>query len=682
MALWTRRREREALDAAVERRVAVGAMSGSGYYPTGTNDNWWADLAALSKDTFRASAAVYRCVQTIAANMAALDIEVVDPDGKPNERHHIVELFNRKPNPDWSARVLKELMFSQLELRGETFLYVDRGPTGGPAQALWPIFDRIEVVIDDTGDQDTITGYRVRRGRRDRALLPDEVMWLRYPHPDQRWGCVSPLSSGRFAAELDAYAKAWQAGELRNGGRVDTVVYLGDLPEEEFNKTVAAFQARHMGPANAGRPLFTAGAVPSKVDRLGMTPVEMSYIDTRVKNLEEIALAFGVPIDLLAGRTTYENRRAAKTELWSETLVPKLEVVAGEIDRQLLPDLAETARFDTSQVEALQENQDAIFGRVSRVTYADVLTIDEARALIGKDPLPGGAGAVTLTAYRSKYKQAGGSGTAEARAALTTVEVRAARQVALPRREVLRAYDALESSWVRAVARLADKQETHVLGHIRKVARSAAGTGVEVREAANPADMYDVAYWTSRTVDMLDDAAAITWRTGAADIADALGLSLDLFDGRVLAAMRARLDTLAGQITATTFDVIESRLLEAGVAEGASIDDLAKAVRSVFTDLSTWRAEAIARTETVGGYNAASRTVAAASGVVAAREWLATSDTRTRDSHAELDGHRTAGLDDPYPNGLMHPGDPGGSPEETVNCRCVELYVLAEEDPE
>lgn len=65
------------------------------------------------------------------------------------------------------------------------------------------------------------------------------------------------------------------------------------------------------------------------------------------------------------------------------------------------------------------------------------------------------------------------------------------------------------------------------------------------------------------------------------------------------------------------------------------------------------------------------------------KQWDATLDGRTRDSHAALDGEiREA--DEEFSNGLMFPGDPAGSASEVVNCRCAVLqrarWVLDEDE--
>lgn len=54
------------------------------------------------------------------------------------------------------------------------------------------------------------------------------------------------------------------------------------------------------------------------------------------------------------------------------------------------------------------------------------------------------------------------------------------------------------------------------------------------------------------------------------------------------------------------------------------------------------------------------------------KQWDATLDGRTRDSHAQVDGEIRE-LDKPFSNGLMYPGDPSGGAAEVINCRCALL---------
>lgn len=61
-------------------------------------------------------------------------------------------------------------------------------------------------------------------------------------------------------------------------------------------------------------------------------------------------------------------------------------------------------------------------------------------------------------------------------------------------------------------------------------------------------------------------------------------------------------------------------------------------------------------------------------GVKVKKQWRATLDNRTRDSHRLLDSE-TIDLDDTFGNGLKYPREPGGALSEICNCRCRLRYV-------
>lgn len=697
-----------------------------------------------------ATTAAYRCVTTLAQNAASVPLPVL-VNGEAREDHPVSILFER-PNPLMSGRVFREGLFARCEWRGESFVYLDRGPTGtGPVQGMWPIFRPVSpIVSQEHTDTDpgviaalgesgveVLAGYQIRlKGGRRLGLLPSEVLWLRYPDPDDPWGALAPWKAAQHAASLDGKARAWQAAELDSGGRPAGVIYLGDLEEEAFRKASAAWRSIMSGPKSANRHLLVAGPQQAKVDRLGFTAAEVGYLETRKWSLEETCLAFGVPKDHLVGGSTFENQRVAKTSLWSERIVPSLEVLLGEADRQILPEPGEELSADLSGVEALQERADAMVERLAVLLEHDATTLDEARAEVGLEPLPGGQGNLTLSAYRAAVQGPGAPPaeqvarsllagrraerlhvTARGMVRLTppttapVVPVPVQRAAVRAGRKpdsaaaVVRAYERHETAGRRACGRLADAMEKAVLDRWKAATRKALptaegavlpehtiarvsggrpivaladGTEREVRVSVD--DLLDPTFWTERSRDLLESFIAGVWDDGGSSLAGGIGLSFDRFDPLVLEQMRARLTILAGQVTDTTRRAIAEGVLEPGVAEGKSIPDLADDLRAVFTDLRTWRAETIARTETVSGYNASSRIVALNSGgIVTGRTWLAASDSRVRDSHVDMDGEEVRDLTSPYSNGLMHPGDPSGKPAETINCRCVETYLLDED---
>jgi len=133
------------------------------------------------------------------------------------------------------------------------------------------------------------------------------------------------------------------------------------------------------------------------------------------------------------------------------------------------------------------------------------------------------------------------------------------------------------------------------------------------------------------------------------------------------------------EITDTTREYIRIALSR-GALNGLGVDDVVKEMQALVSDLSTKRARAIARTETVGAANKAAVVVANDSGLVLNKTWQAVHDKRTRHDHVLADG-KTIAMDEYFKIGgydMLQPGDRGGkdgkpkvAARELVNCRCV-----------
>jgi hypothetical protein len=118
-----------------------------------------------------------------------------------------------------------------------------------------------------------------------------------------------------------------------------------------------------------------------------------------------------------------------------------------------------------------------------------------------------------------------------------------------------------------------------------------------------------------------------------------------------------------------------------GIATGMSYDQVAKQIsyKMVGTEYKDGgalaRAKTIARTEghriqCQAGMDACYK--AKDMGADVLKQWDATLDAKTRESHQQVDGE-VRELDDKFSNGLMFPGDPSGGAAEVVNCRCALL---------
>lgn len=158
-------------------------------------------------------------------------------------------------------------------------------------------------------------------------------------------------------------------------------------------------------------------------------------------------------------------------------------------------------------------------------------------------------------------------------------------------------------------------------------------------------------------------------------------------DARALAVARAleRRNMLA-RVADEVYARVRAEVAKA-VAVGTSGEDLADIIEGIFDTTGTpyWenRAAVVARTETLAALNGGRYDghvwTANRLGGAFERVWVATFDTRTRDSHRKAEGQRAA-LDGAFavgepPSMLRWPGDPLGPPEETIQCRCTTILV-------
>ena len=140
-------------------------------------------------------------------------------------------------------------------------------------------------------------------------------------------------------------------------------------------------------------------------------------------------------------------------------------------------------------------------------------------------------------------------------------------------------------------------------------------------------------------------------------------------DSKISQGLYARLgedvDMLKKKITAQ---------VSRGISTGMSFKQVAKQLEG-YTNIGYNRALRIARTE---GHRIQCQSTMDAcytakdKGAEVVKQWDATLDAKTRESHVAVDGEWKE-LDEKFSNGLMMPGDPSGGAAEVVNCRCALL---------
>ena len=126
-----------------------------------------------------------------------------------------------------------------------------------------------------------------------------------------------------------------------------------------------------------------------------------------------------------------------------------------------------------------------------------------------------------------------------------------------------------------------------------------------------------------------------------------------------------------------------SSVIARGVISGDSIPKIARNIGKETGSSNEKAMLRYARTAMTGAQNAGRLETmrdARDMGIKVKKLWIATLDDRTRDAHAELDGH-TAEIDEPFNSTLgpiMYPGDPGADDANIWNCFIGETKIASD----
>jgi HK97 family phage portal protein len=213
------------------------------------------------------------------------------------------------------------------------------------------------------------------------------VLHLKLYSPTDDYYGFSPLEAAACSIDLHNAASAWNKSLLDNAARPSgALVYTNRdtadrLSDEQFDRLKEELADTYTGATAAGRPMLLEGGLDWKP--MSLTPADMDYINGKHAAAREIALAFGVPPQILGvpGDNTYANYKEANSAFWRQTVVPLVERAARAITAWLSPKFpGAVLRPDLDLVPALSAERDALWARLQAATF---LTDAERRRMAG-----------------------------------------------------------------------------------------------------------------------------------------------------------------------------------------------------------------------------------------------------------------------------------------------------------
>ena len=664
-----------------------------------TEDNLW---RAYSTNVW-----AYRGINAIAEAMGQLPIRVVQSSSsgalKPVENHPFVKLVEN-PNPFMTRQDLVELLMIFCESTGDGYWLFDDGAAGGrtpgsklklsQVKEIWPLPSHQMTAIPD--ERDFIKNYNFKpnaAGKGDDFSV-EEVLHVRYPNPATLLygqGAIKPVT-GDLAA--DAYAMAFERFIMKN--LAANIVFLktdsgftADQREEYRRSLAQVFKGVRIGFMENGLD-FATPQIAAK---------DLPFLELDTRRQKRILGALGVP-PLLAGSedAKYDNAEQQLRVFWDNRMAPKITRIATMLTKKLHA-MGESDRlsviFDTSGVKALQADM-KVQAETAKLWVDMGVPVNDAIKVFGVKGLEevdgGDVGLVSSSLIpitdaieppepepegTAEDAPPPGEGPDDDEPADDTPKPPKkkglARDKAIDDAHWKRFINNTEPGFRRlrvALRQLFKEQRAQVMSALADTERAFHAQTKDPRVQLIVIDVdVEAKKFQKKTEPILK---SIYRKLGEEAIAD-IGVSIDFNIGSPLAAefLADHVFKFSFQVNRTTKDRLTA-ILQDKFTTGATQGDITKAIMAEFDFAERYRAARIARTESGIAGNSGYFDGMRQAGVETKR-WISARDAKVRHTHEVADGQEVA-INEPFDVGgelLDYPGDPSGSAENIINCRCA-----------
>lgn len=348
----------------------------------------------LAKEGYQRNPIAFACLRRIARSVASIPVGLYDGK-KEVEDHDLLDLI-RRPNPEMTQADFIAAVVIPYVLGGNA--YVERVGIM-QVRELYPLRpDRMKVI---TGTRGWPSAYEYEVAGRSKQFpvrsgpLDCDVLHLRQYNPLDDYYGQGDIEAAAYAVDIHNETSQWAKGLVQNAARPSGAFVhtpqgndgAQSLGEEQYQRLKEELAETTQGAKNSGKPMLLEGGLDWKP--MGLTPMEMDFINTRREVAREIALSFGVPPMVLGipGDNTYSNYQEANAAFFRETVIPLAQLIYARLSQWLAPRMGADRmelRPDLDEIPALAVERREVWDKV--MSAAGVLRVDEQREALGYGP--------------------------------------------------------------------------------------------------------------------------------------------------------------------------------------------------------------------------------------------------------------------------------------------------------
>jgi HK97 family phage portal protein len=296
-------------------------------------DGW--DIDRAYREGMQKVTWVFRCIDAIAGNQARLPVILRKGNDQRGEQTKdnkpLLEIFNSKSNEGENSFAFRYRVSAQLLMSTRGVFIEKVRSRDGKIIALQLLPPQYTAPIPDS--KKFVQGFEVdmRNGTKF-VLKPEDVCWIRRPHPLDPYLSMTPMESAGIAIELENLSKLYNRNYLINDGRPGgLLVVRGDMEDDDKQELKNRFRGNI---SRTGSTTVIASEAGVDYVDTSASPRDAAYTQMREIQKNEIFAAFGVPESVIgnASGRTFSNASEELRVFWMETMAPHLHTLARALD--------------------------------------------------------------------------------------------------------------------------------------------------------------------------------------------------------------------------------------------------------------------------------------------------------------------------------------------------------------
>lgn len=561
----------------------------------------------------------YKAIDKVGLSLSVYEPIVIRKNGDAFENHPLYTLFE-SPNPHQSASDFIHLYGMLYEIYGETFWYLVRGAQTNRVKEIYLLNPAtIELKID----RGEVIGYIMHKS--DGTQVPftnDEIYHDKRPNPFNEWRGMSVLERASVYVDTEITTSTFTLNYMRNNASPSGIVSLPDMDKETFRQFAAQWREGYEGPENAGKTAFIRGGEAS-FKAVGATLKDVDAKVTREMAKDDVLMMLEVPKPLL-GMTDGNGFGRGNVETLHYIFAnEKLEPMMRRLDR-IYYKILQTYSVVDQAYDVIHESpvpEDKEYQLKNATAGVNKwLTVNEVRQQQGLPPLKGYDNIINPSTLQL-------TAGAELNVEKTIKKVGLKKEVKLSKSDQLKKINQEQENFRQ---NLVDVNETYE----KQLKRVISGFALDQEKAiidkigtakkAYEEWLFNVKEESEKLAEAMLPVIYELMNEQIAETANFISGELLTISPEMRTQIELQMKQIAGIYNQDTITALEKTISQ-GVSDGESLAKIKKRVEGIYQEAKGYRAERIARTESLRASNESAELVYKANGFSKVR-WFTNPD--------------------------------------------------------